>query len=278
MRNNLIDDINNYITYLNSCGFSVSVHGRTVCGLLEHNIHRNPFCEFVKTDGEAWDKCIGCQQRVFDFSGKEFFFGMCHAGVEEYVFFADPRTFISVSGYGISRKKARGRISDLSKKFCLNREELLNIYETGLKHAPEDIDELKTLIKPLCHMLSLLNIMIGDISESETKSKTFDSILAFVQRNATQNISLRDIAQACSCSESAVSHLFKTYTNEPVKKYIMKMRIKTAENFLLKSDLPVTDIALLSGFSNTNYFSTAFKKQNGVNPTEYRKIKAGKSV
>ena len=271
MRNSLIEDINSYITYLNENGLSVSVHGKAICGILEHNIHQNPFCVFVKTDSDAWDKCIKCQQKVFNAYDKEFLFGMCHAGVEEYVFFVDSKTFISISGYGIDRKKAAVRITALSKDFHLNKSELWKVYETGLKHETENTERLKTLIMPLCHMLSLLQITIGDILESETKSKTFDSILMFVQRNITQDITLRDIAQGCACSESTVSHLFKIYTNESVKRYITKRRVEKAKGFLRKSDLPITEIALLSGFSNTNYFSTAFKKEVGINPSEYRK-------
>ena len=147
----------------------------------------------------------------------------------------------------------------------------MNIYESGLKHTPENIDELKVLIMPLRHMLVLLQIIIEDIKESETSSKTFDSILSFVQRNITNDITIRDIAQACACSESTVSHLFKLYMNKSKKKYILETRIKKAKKILLKSDLPITDIALLCGFTNTNYFSTAFKKYVGINPTEYRK-------
>lgn len=271
MRSNLISDVNNYIAYLNNKGFSISVHGKNLCGLLEYNIHQNPFCTFVKTNSAAWNKCIKCQQKIFNISDKEILFGMCYAGIEEYIFFVDSKTFISVSGYGINVKKATNRISNLSKSFHFNEAELLNIYESGLKHIPENIDELKVLIMPLRHMLALLQIIIGDIKESETPSKTFDSILSFVQRNATNDITIRDIAQACACSESTVSHLFKLYMNKSIKKYILETRIKKAKKILLKSDLPITDIALLCGFTNTNYFSTAFKKYVGINPTEYRK-------
>lgn len=273
MRNSLIDDINSYISYLGGMGLSVSVHGRTVCGLLEHNIHENPFCLFIKTNGDAWDKCIRCQQRVFGEYNRGSLFGMCYAGVEEYVFFVDPKTFVSVSGYGINREKAAGRIVRISKDFHFSRAELFNIYETGLKHVPENPERLRTVIMPLCHMLSLLQITTADISDAPTKSKTFDSILAFVQRNAACDITLRDIAQGCACSESTVSHLFKAYTNDSVKSYIMKLRIEKAKELLLGSDLSVTDIALLTGFSNTNYFATAFKKHMGNSPTEYRKTR-----
>lgn len=270
MRNKLIDDINSYISYLNTKGLSVSVHGKIIGGLIEHNIHKNPYCSFIKTNNDAWEKCVKCQQKIFNICNDDYFFGMCYAGVEEYVFFVDSKTFISISGYGIDNKKALQRINRLSQQFYFDKEELSTIYEQGLKHEKENISELKVLIKPLCHMLSLLQITIGDITLSETKNKTFDSILAYVQRNYMQDLTLRDIAISCACSESTVSHLFREYTNQSVKKYINRLRITQAEKLLTTSDLPIGNIALLCGFSNTNYFSTAFKNQTGINPTKYR--------
>lgn len=271
MNNQLIENIDNYISYLNSIGLSVSVHGKMVSGLLEHNIHKNPFCAFVKTNDEAWEKCVKCQKKVFDRSGTKLLFGMCYAGVEEYVFYVDDQTFISVSGYGINKKKAKERIDRLSEEFFFNKEELINIYENGLKHQPENITDLKTLIYPLCHMLQLLQFTLGEITEFQSKNKTFDSILAYVQRNLMQDITLSDIANACLCSESTVSHLFKEHTKQSPKKYILNLRIKQAQKLLIASDIPITNIALLCGFSDSNYFSAVFKRSTGISPTEYRK-------
>lgn len=270
MENKLIEDINNYISYLNNKGLSISVHGKIIGGLLEHNIHANPFCTFVKTNDDAWKKCITCQQKVFSRCNKDYLFGMCYAGVEEYVFYVDDKTFISVSGYGIDKEKAAERINRLAREYYFDKSELLTVYEQGLIHEKENISELKVLVKPLCHMLSLLQIMIGDIVTLETKSKTFDSILAFVQRNMMQDITLRDIADACACSESTVSHLFKEYTNQSVKKYMNELRIKQAEKLLLTTNLPINNISLLCSFADTNYFSTAFKKKYGLSPTKFR--------
>jgi len=109
----------------------------------------------------------------------------------------------------------------------------------------------------------------------ESKSKTFDSILAFIQGHFMQDITLRSIAEACSCSESTVSHLFKAYTKQSIKKYINDLRIKQAENFLISTDLPTSNIADFCGFTNSNYFSTVFKKQFGLSPQKYRLKKQG---
>lgn len=271
MRNKLIIDINNYISFLNSKGLYVTVHGKGISGLLEHNIHNNSFCLLVKTDPAAWHHCIECQQRVIAKADKGVIFGMCHAGVEEYVFFVNKNTFISVSGYGIHKKEAQQRIYRLSENYLLDYNEMLKVYENGLKHLPEDVEELKIIIKPLCHMISLLHIFLSDATEHQSKNQLLDAIIAFINVNFMHSISLSDIAYACYCSESSVCHLIKEHTGVSTKKYILNLRINHAKKLLTTSSLPITDIALMSGFGNANYFSDVFKKEMGKSPTNYRR-------
>ena len=270
MKQKLINDINNYIAYLNNNGLYVTVHGRGISGLFENNVHRNPFCSLVKTDEDAWKKCVRCQQKVFKESSKEILFGMCHAGLEEYVFFVSEKTFISVSGYGINREKAAVRIKQLSREFFLNEKELLKVYDKTLKHQKEDEVKLHTIIKPLCYMLSLLQMVMPEELLCETKNAVVDNILNYIQFNYMQDITIRDIAESCACSESTVCHLFKQYMGESVKKYIADLRLNQAKMLLKNSELPISSVAQMCGFSNINYFPTAFKKYSGYTPTEYR--------
>lgn len=270
MKNKLIRDINRYIALLNESGLYISVHGKYVSGLLGNNFHRSPFCSYIKTGESVLQQCIACQQRVFREHRRECYLGMCHAGVEEYVFFVNDKAFVSVSGYGLDRERAMKRMLRLSRTYMLDREELIRIYDHGLKHSPENLDTLSVLIKPLCHMLYLLQLLVSDVPQSESKNTLFDSILGYVQGNFMQDISLRDIAQACACSESTVSHLMKQYTGCSAKQYITALRVKQAKKLLLSSDLPVGTIAAMCGFSNINYFPTAFKKHVGMNPSQYR--------
>lgn len=270
MKNNIIGDINRYISYLEELGLYVTVHGKGISGLLEHNIHRNPFCSLVKTDNAAWDKCQVCQQRLYQEHSKGKLFGMCYAGLEEYVYFIGDKTFISVSGYAIDKERALPRINRLCDEFFIDKNELIKVYHHSLKKEKEDEIWLDTLLKPLCHMLFLLQILISDASESSTGNTMLDSIIGFVQRNFMQDISIKDIAKACACSESTVGHLFKEYTGQSAMKYINELRVKQAKQLLETSDLPIGMIAQMCGFQNINYFPTAFKKSVGVSPTAYR--------
>lgn len=270
MKNKLINDITAYINYLNEKGLYVTVHGGYAFRLFEHNIHKHPYCTLIKAEKDLWKNCLRCQKKVLNKYKEEMFFGMCHAGVEEYVFFVNDKTFISVSGYGINREKAQGKIKKLADEFYLNTNELIFAYENSLKHEKENEEELKTIIKPLCHMLSLLEIQLASLPKNEESGTIYDSLLSYILMNFTSDISVKDIAKALSCSESTVCHTFKKHSGVPIKKYIADLRLKKAKEMLELKDLPISTVAQLCGFTNVNYFPTAFNKAFGISPTEYR--------
>ena len=64
---------------------------------------------------------MNCRQKVCQKSSEGIFLGMCHVGIEEYVFFVNSGSFVR---YGINKEKAFERIRALSQKYCLNLEEL----------------------------------------------------------------------------------------------------------------------------------------------------------
>lgn len=53
--------------------------------------------------------------------------------------------------------------------------------------------------------------------------------------------------------------------------YLNQMRIKKAEYLLLHSDLKIIDIALEAGFDDPNYFTSLFKRETQMTPSNYRK-------
>lgn len=52
------------------------------------------------------------------------------------------------------------------------------------------------------------------------------------------------------------------------------MRIKKAEYLLLHTELKIIDIALEAGFEDANYFSSLFKRETQMTPSNYRKKNA----
>ena len=65
------------------------------------------------------------------------------------------------------------------------------------------------------------------------------------------------------------SKLFKAEYGFSPQKYIIHLRIQYAKQLISTGYYSVKEIALMSGYTDYKYFSTEFKKQVGVSPSDY---------
>jgi AraC-like DNA-binding protein len=98
---------------------------------------------------------------------------------------------------------------------------------------------------------------------------TIEKAKQFLNENLAKNISLEELARHCCISPFHFSRIYKTFTGYAVYRYLQLLRLKQAE-MLLRTALPVADIAFRSGFNSIDYFSAAFKKQYKFSPSAFR--------
>jgi AraC-like DNA-binding protein len=98
-----------------------------------------------------------------------------------------------------------------------------------------------------------------------------ERLLAYVDKNYLDNtICLTSVADYMQTSIYTVSRLFKEITGQGFKEYIMNKRLQKACSLLEASHLPVSEIALVCGFDDANYFTIVFKRKYGMPPSKYR--------
>lgn len=83
------------------------------------------------------------------------------------------------------------------------------------------------------------------------------------------DISIGSIAKKSYMSEVYFRKLFRAEFGISPQKYIMRLRILRAVKLLSTGYYPLKEVAYLSGYTDYKYFSTEFKKQMGVSPSEY---------
>lgn len=95
----------------------------------------------------------------------------------------------------------------------------------------------------------------------------------FINKNyGSEGLSLSTIADSVHVSPGYLSQLFKQVVGESCVEYITKVRLNEAKKLLKETGLKTYEVAFQVGYSDSQYFSTCFKKHIGVSPTDYRDI------
>ena len=83
------------------------------------------------------------------------------------------------------------------------------------------------------------------------------------------DLSIKVIAEQSFVSEVYFRKLFKAKYGISPQKYIIRLRIQCAKELISTGYYPLKEIALMSGYTDYKYFSTEFKKQVGISPSDY---------
>ena len=109
-----------------------------------------------------------------------------------------------------------------------------------------------------------LNINIKNI-------KKISEICMIMHEEIDSNRSISEYAKLCNLSVDRFSHAFKESMGISPKQYLTNMKINTAIELLLNSDMSIAQIASAVGYDDSNYFSRLMKKYTGHSPKYYAK-------
>lgn len=86
-----------------------------------------------------------------------------------------------------------------------------------------------------------------------------------------ETITLAELAQEFHVSTFHLAHAFKAAYGYAPLQYITRRRIGEAQTLLIDTALPITEIAIRTGYNSSSYFNKAFHKITGMSPRDYRK-------
>lgn len=98
----------------------------------------------------------------------------------------------------------------------------------------------------------------------------YESLL-YIDDHFAEALSPLDCAEKLHMSYSYYAKRFSQVTGRSFKQYLFDCRMSHAENMLLASDLPVTEIAIRCGYSSVSHFISEFRRYKGVPPLHFRK-------
>jgi len=161
----------------------------------------------------------------------------------------------------------------------------LSIYNTVVRFASEKKITLDTLmgnefinLKTELELLStnrineyIFSLVNKLLCASKTNGKIdILQVSEYIKEHYKEDIYLEKIAEHFNTSDKYLSRLFKETLGTGFHEYLATIRISKSKDLLLETDLSVTKIGELVGFSIHSTFFRVFKKYEGISPTQYR--------
>jgi AraC family transcriptional regulator of adaptative response / DNA-3-methyladenine glycosylase II len=83
--------------------------------------------------------------------------------------------------------------------------------------------------------------------------------------------SVESLAQRLGVSDRHVRRIFEAHLGVSPVQYLQTRRLLTAKQLLADTDLPIAQVALISGYASLRRFNAAFAEHYGLNPTQLRR-------
>lgn len=139
----------------------------------------------------------------------------------------------------------------------------------SLSKKPYGMNVLKNLTENFLISLSETSAAPTELVKNNETS-TYSMALSVIDESIFEKITVEELSKRCNVSSAYLKKIFDKYNGLGIHEYIFKNKIILAKQMLSKGE-SVTETAYKLGFSSQHYFSTAFKRETGISPSEYKK-------
>ena len=122
---------------------------------------------------------------------------------------------------------------------------------------------------PLPGKLIVDNMRSKPVSKDDGKEFVAKATDLIVQNLSNSSFTIDALCHEMAMSRTMFYLKLKAYTGKSPQDFIKVIRLERAAA-LLRSGHPVSEVADMTGFDNSKYFSTVFKKYFGISPSKYR--------
>lgn len=167
----------------------------------------------------------------------------------------------------VCQRHLLARMGEAAEAQLGETEEFLAAARTRL-NACETMRELSDAAREVCQALAAVPAAPEPPAphEDDTEAQIKEYLLA----HFAEEITLESISSALGYSRTYFSKLFKRLFDKNFVAYLTDLRIEEAKRLLKNEQLGVREVAVRTGFRDSAYFSSTFRKLTGQTPTEYQ--------
>ena len=174
--------------------------------------------------------------------------------------------YMCIFAYQIYLKLIEKVSFDDLKKFRIYPDNLKIPVELDIYNFPKDINLMISSLNNTVKYSAMY--FSGNLQENQD---IISKVKNYIDRHYMEKLTLYTVANYVFFSEAHFSRYFKKETGLNFIDYLSNIRIKNAQELLLKTSLNVNEICEMVGYPTTRHFYKKFKEQTGFTAQEYRK-------
>ena len=149
---------------------------------------------------------------------------------------------------------------------------MYELQEDNSKEIKNKEYDIKTLFRFLMFFISKTkNFPKTKYSSKNIYSTRTKAVIDYINKHYQETITLDLLSKNFFVAKSVLCNEFKKNTHTSIIDYLLRVRLKKAQDLLMYSDESINRISVLCGFSSQCYFYLIFKKHIKASPSEYRK-------
>ncbi|WP_020210165.1 helix-turn-helix domain-containing protein [Gilvimarinus chinensis] len=97
-----------------------------------------------------------------------------------------------------------------------------------------------------------------------------ERMACYIMKNYTEKITTADVCKSVGLTPNYAMNLFRQTFGSSIGDYLIQHRVSHAQRLLVTTSVPITQVALESGFGSISRFNEAFHRNSGCSPRQYR--------
>lgn len=142
-----------------------------------------------------------------------------------------------------------------------------------LEKAESDLNRVSQSSSGKCKAIFVYILLSVLEKTTNRENPHVEKIKQYIHDNISEPLSLSVISESIHLVPRYVCTLFKKETGTTLTEYILRQRISLAKKLIVTSQLSLSEICGMCGFTDYNYFSRSFKRITGMTAAFYKKSK-----
>lgn len=135
------------------------------------------------------------------------------------------------------------------------------------------INNNNTLDDIQIQLINMIRYIQSKLEQAEdSMSPVIIKLLDYIEENYKYDLNLKEISDKLNINSIYLGQLFQREIGILFSDYLNNFRINKAKKLLLDTNLKASEIGMLVGYRNKNYFYRKFKSIAGLTPSEWKKI------